>query len=134
MNAFSMKIIQWNCFKMTQSRLVEFKIFLDSFKPDIVSIQEIKMNQEEANFFLRFDGYVVYYKSRDKNPEFGGGSAIIVENSIAHVAIEGLDKGLDHVGIKVEANDVCFNLVSLYAPSNTLKADTIELKSILSSV
>ena len=63
----SLKIIQWNCFKLTQTRLVEFKIFLNSFQPDLVSIQEIKMNQEEENLFLRFDGYLTYYRPRQKN-------------------------------------------------------------------
>ena len=68
-----MKIIQWNCFKMTQARLVEFKLFLELYKPCLVSIQEVKMNQEEVNLSLRFDGYVVHYKPREINPEFGGG-------------------------------------------------------------
>ena len=59
-NPFELKLVQWNCFKMTQARLLEFKLFLDQFQPDLVSIQEIKMNQEQTNLFLRFDGYKVY--------------------------------------------------------------------------
>ena len=120
----SLKIIHWNCFKMTQTRLIEFKIFLNSEKPDIVSIQEIKMNQEEGHLYLRFDGYVTSYKARERNPEFGGGTAILVADSVAHMVI-GLEKNLDHVGVRIETNDFCFSLISLYAPSNTLNFDTI---------
>ena len=84
-NLFEFKIVQWNCFKMTQARLLEFNLFLDQFQPDLVSIQEIKMNQEQANLFLRFDGYKVYYKPRiNGNPECGGGTAIIAKETIYH--------------------------------------------------
>ncbi len=56
-NIFELKIIHWNCFKMTKTRLYEFKLFLELFQPDIISVQEIKMDQEQSNLFLRFDGY-----------------------------------------------------------------------------
>ena len=106
--------------------LYEFKLFLEHFQPDIVSVQEIKMNQEQSNLFLRFDGYKVYYKPRKNgDPECGGGTAIIVKDSVNHSPIAGLDKDLDHVGIKIETSDFCFNLFSLYAPSNSLKKETI---------
>ena len=123
-NLLELKVVQWNCFKMTQARLFEFKLFLDHFQPDLVSIQEIKMNQEQANLFLRFDGYKVYYKPRSKgNLECGGGTAIIVKETINHLRISGLDPDLDHVGITIETADFCFNLISLYTPSNSLKKE-----------
>ena len=125
-NPFELKIVQWNCFKMTQARLFEFKIFLEQIHPDIVSIQEIKMNQEQANLFLRFDGYKVYYKPKSTgDPECGGGTVVIVKETVNHSRITDLDKDPDHVAIKVETVDFCFNLVSLYAPSNLLKTETI---------
>ena len=43
-----LKIVQWNCFKLTQARIFELGEFLKEFQPDIISIQEIKMNQEQA--------------------------------------------------------------------------------------
>ena len=113
-NPFELKIVQWNCFKMTQARLFEFKIFLEQIQPDIVSLQEVKMNQEQANLFLRFDGYKVYYKPRSTGDlECGGGTAVIVKETVDHSRITDLDKDPDHVGIKIETVDYCFNLVSL---------------------
>ena len=91
------------------------------------------MNQEQANLFLRLDGYSVHYRPRNKNADFGGGTAVIVKDSIAHVAIVDLDKDLDHIGVKIVTNDFNFNLVSLYSPLNTLKFETVKKYSELGS-
>ena len=119
-----LKIVHWNCFKMTQTRLFEFELFLREIQPDIVSIQEVKMNREQANLFLGFDGFITYYKPRENKAEFCCGNAIVVKNSISHTIIPNMDQVLDHLGIRVETNDFCFNLFSLYSPSNTLKFET----------
>ena len=111
---------------MTQARIFELKLFLEEFQPDIMSIQEVKLNQEQANLFLRFDGYNVHYKPRKLNPEYGGGVAIITRDSIANSVVVGLCDKLDNIGVRVETNDICFNLISLYAPAKTLSLDTIK--------
>ena len=46
-------IVQWSCLKLTRSRIFELGLFLEKFKPDIMSIQEVKLNQEEANLLIR---------------------------------------------------------------------------------
>ncbi len=130
----SLKIIHWNCFKKIQTRLIEFKIFLNSEKPDILKED---MTQEEGLLYLRFDGYVTSYNTRERNPEFDGGTAILVLDSVAHMVI-GLEKNLDHVGVRIETNDFCFSLISLYAPSKTLGCKSLDkngrvLEEILSS-
>ena len=47
----------WDCFKMTQIRLIQFQVFLAEIK---LSIQKIKMNKEQANIFLRSDDFSSY--------------------------------------------------------------------------
>ena len=96
------------------------------FNPDIVSIQELKLNQEQANLYLDFEGYTAHYKPRRINPTKGGGVAVIIRNSIANSVIVGLDDSLDNIGIRVETKDICFNLISLYSPARTLKFDTVK--------
>ena len=110
---------------MTADRLVELKFFLEEFDPDIVSIQELKLNQEQANLWLNFDGYTVHYKPRKINPTYGGGVAVIIRNSIANSIIVGLDDSKENVGIRVETKNICFNLVSLYSPEKTLNFEAI---------
>jgi len=39
-------------------------LILELFQPDIVSNLEDKLNHEQTNFFLMFDGYFFCYKPR----------------------------------------------------------------------
>ena len=99
---------------MTQARLFEFKLFLTEIQPDIVSIQWVKMNREQANLFLKFDGFITHYKPRENKAEFGGGNAIVVKNSISHTIIPNMDKVLDHLGIRVEKMNFFVSIFSRF--------------------
>ena len=70
--------------------------------------------------------YLSHYTPRLNNPEAGGGRALIVKETIDHSVIKDLDKNLDHIGVRITTDDFCFNLISLYAPSNLLKSETFE--------
>ncbi|RMZ96819.1 AP-like endonuclease reverse transcriptase, partial [Brachionus plicatilis] len=87
---------------------------------DIMSIQEVKLTQEEVNVFIRFSGYSTYYKPRQVNPSFGGGVLVLVKNKIGHNEISNFAVSVDHLGIKIDSNGLKLHLVSLYAPVNTL--------------
>ena len=122
-----LKIVHWNCYHLDAIKLVELKLFINKFEPDLISLQEVKLNQEQANLFLRLDSYTLYYKPRICNPTRGGGVAILVNNSIISTKIEGLDNNLEIVGVKIETVDFSFNLVSYYEPKgNNLSTDAIE--------
>ena len=120
----SMAICQWNCFKLTPDRIIELNLFLQEFQPDIMSIQEVKLTQEQVNIFIKFQGYTVHYKPRLVNPAFGRGVLILIKNTILNSEISGFDVSFDHLRFKIDCT--CFYLVSLYAPSNTLKSDLIK--------
>ena len=79
---FKLNIIHWNCFKFSVARLFEFQNFLTLYNPDIISIQELKLSEEEANYRLRFSGYDTLFKLRHSGPNFGGGVAIIIKQNI----------------------------------------------------
>ena len=113
---FQIKVAQWNCFKLTTVRIIELKNFLNIIKPDIISIQELKLGEEEANLRLRVNGYITYVKARKTNPNRGGGVAILIRSEIPHTSITGIDESLEIIGLKVETNEVCFDFVSLYNP------------------
>ena len=59
------KIVHWNCFSL-KNKIRDLDLFLKNSKPDIVSLNEIKMSTENANFHLRFEGYATHFKSRKK--------------------------------------------------------------------
>lgn len=121
-----MVVVQWNCFKLTKSRIVELRLFLEEFKPDIMSIQEVKMNEEEANLSLRFESYSAFYKARRKGPTFGGGVAILVREGLSCSRIPEMSAELDCIGVRIETAELNFNIFSLYSPANTLKLDTVQ--------
>ena len=50
-----LKVVHWNCYQLDKIKLNELKLFINEFKPDLISLQEVKLNQEQANLFLRFD-------------------------------------------------------------------------------
>ena len=114
----NLKIVHWNCFKLTQSRCFELVNFLNIFKPDIISLQELKLTEEEARLCLRIDGYCEYINARNVNPEHGGGVAVLIRSGISHSIISGLDDSLEIIGIKVELNEVGFDFFTLYSPPN----------------
>jgi exonuclease III len=122
----SLTIVHWNCFKLTQNRILDLGIFLQDFKPDIMSIQEVKLIQEEVNVLIRFPDYSTYYKPRLVNPSFGGGVLVLIKNRIGSSEISDLDVSVDHLGIKIDSNGLKLNLVSLYAPAGTLELDRIK--------
>lgn len=81
---YCIRIIQWNCFSLTIARIEELRLFINETQPDIMSIQETKLNDEKANYRLRFSGYTMYHKHLKSNPEHGGGVALLVKEGITH--------------------------------------------------
>ncbi|RNA20908.1 hypothetical protein BpHYR1_000845 [Brachionus plicatilis] len=91
-----------------------------------MSIQEVKLTDEQVNTFIRFSGYFAHFKPSQVNPTHGGGVLILVNNKINCFKISEFDLDIDHVGIKIDSKGICFNLVSLYVPSSTLEKDLIK--------
>ena len=124
---FEINIIHWNCFKLTSSRLFELEVFINRFKPDIMSLQEIKLSSEDANYKLRFDGYSTYHRSRSKNSDKGGGVAVLVNDRINHSIypdLDYVDRDLEIIGIKIEIGTFNCNIFSYYNPPDiTLDLD-----------
>jgi exonuclease III len=90
------------------------------FKPDIVLINELKLDE---NFFLRFEGYNTYDKPRN---QFGGGVAIVIKSAISQTQTNEFDDlNLELVSIKINCKkfgDV--QIVTYYnPPSSTLSLE-----------
>jgi exonuclease III len=94
------------------------ELFLDKVKPDVVSIQEAKLGEDEANLHPNFSGYNLYYKPKNLNPRQGGGVALLIKNSIKHCKINDLDPSFEAVGVEIEIDARKLIVVSLYKPPN----------------
>jgi hypothetical protein len=114
---FNLNIIHWNCFKLSDTRLFELEIFISKFKPDIISLQEIKLTNENANYEIRFDGYSTYHRLRSVNPDKGGGVAFLVSDKLNHCSFFDDDdylSNLEIVGITIEVDSFKLHLFSYY--------------------
>ena len=111
---FELKIMHWNCFALTVQRNFELKHFLKRNKPDIFMIQELKLNNEQANLRLRYEGYSTYHKIRNTNSQFGGGVAILINEKISHTQILDLDVSLELIGLRLEIKKFTLDVFSYY--------------------
>ena len=111
-----LKIVHWNCFKLTDSRLIEFEMFLKIFDPDIISIQEIKLNTNLANFKVRFNNYSTHLYTRDRGSDRGGGIAVLIKNQIAHSQITIPETNLEMIGLNLFISENTIKFFSYYNP------------------
>lgn len=71
---FFLSCVSWNCNSIL-SKILEFRGFVNEHKPDIILLQETRL--ESGNSFKVY-GYTVYRNDNDR------GTAILVKNSIPH--------------------------------------------------
>ena len=112
-----LRVIHWNCRAFTQQRRGEFASFLKEKSPDIISLQEVKLTETEANGFLVFEGYQTIYKPRKSNPKLGGGIALLIRDGIDFEELTIFDSfhqdSHELISIKVIFSNFSFNLLSL---------------------
>ena len=111
----NLSIFQWNCNNLV-SKLDLFKLFLNTFKPDIVLLNELKVDEQRDNFFLNFTNYHKISKPRNN---FGGGVAILIKQNLEFFQDLSLDHwGLELVGIKLKMDSIFLSIFCLYNPPN----------------
>lgn len=112
----NLKIIHWNCHSF-RNKKTEFVRFLHDERPDIVCLNEIKLDAEWVNHKLVFEGYISLAKVRDQNPNHGGGVAILVKESIDFMQVTTLDRHkCELVAISILIAGAPVLVVALYNP------------------
>ena len=121
----SLNILHWNCFSLTEERLIELSLFINDLseelnQPDVISLNEIKLNNELANHRLKIDGYRSLVKCRKKNPLKGGGVALLIRDSIQFNLNDSFNKlfpdlEIISISIKMENNSK-LDFITYYNP------------------
>lgn len=107
----------WNCLSLTDVRKSEFGEYLRLKSPDIVSLNEVKLDEHKANASLNFPGYVSVFKVRKNNPNNGGGVALLIRDTINFVRLSEFDIfDCELIGIDVFLPRKTFSLFTLYNP------------------
>ena len=127
-----LNIFSWNCNKLSGDRLVEFRLFLSDNDADIVCLNELKLNEQECNADLRFDGYRTFSRPRaGDSASFGGGVCVLVREFI-QVDDWAIDDEAEAISISIKLNNFCFKLLCYYNPPYYKNLSSRLLDSFLS--
>ena len=124
----SITILHWNCFSLSESRFIEFSLFISDLQengnhPNIISLNETKINNELANHRINLKGYSCLHKGRHKNPLQGGGVALLIKESIPYSQnskLKNIILDLEYlcISIKTEFNK-SLNILTYYNPPSS---------------
>ena len=98
-----------------RSKKLELLAYLDFHQPQIVAIQETKIDSSisAAELFPETCQYNVYRKDRNSN---GGGVMLLIHKDISHMPITELENDSESVWVKVFANKTSHFVASWYQP------------------
>lgn len=121
-----MKLVSWNVNGLRAAVGKGFFDFLESENPDVICIQETKMQKEQANFEL--NGYHEYWNSADKKGY--SGTAIFSKTEPISVSYDIGVEEHSHEGRVITAEYDKFYLVCVYTPNaqNELKRIDYRMK------
>jgi exonuclease III len=94
-------------------------MFLIKKDIDILCINESKLNKEEGNAHLVFDGYNCFHLPRKVNPSAGGGVCMFLKNSLIYNEINLSsfhENKVEVIGIELELADKKLAVFSYYSP------------------
>lgn len=109
-----MKLISWNVNGLRACMTKGFADFLTDANPDVICLQETKMQKEQADF--AFPGYHEYWYSAEKKGY--SGTAIFTKQEPLNVSYGlGIEEH-DHEGRVITAEYADFYLVCVYVPNS----------------
>lgn len=83
-NINSLKIVHWNCNSIV-NKIHDLKIYISLHEPDIISLNELKINEIKAN--LLFNDIVNYNFVCKCRNNHGGGVVLLIKNAISYEEI-----------------------------------------------
>ena len=109
-------------------RLEELKLYIYQNKIDILLLNEIKLDQNNSNFFLNIEGFTTYDKPRTSH---GGGVAILIKKEIDHFQIHDFDHlNLEILSIKISTKKGDLLILTYYNPKEISNSFFSHLSSI----
>ncbi len=112
----SLTLIHWNSNSL-RNKIDEFTFFVNKFKPDIISINETKCNDETAKNSLQIENYYLFHKARSIKSNGAGGVALLIKKGIKYEETNIFDSlNLEIIAIKLKQNDQEIFIISYYNP------------------
>ncbi len=121
-----MKLFSWNVNGLRACMNKGFEDFLAQAAPDVICLQETKMQREQAAFV--FPGYEEYWNSAEKKGY--SGTAIFTKQKPLHVAYGLGVEEHDKEGRVITAEYPGFYLVTVYTPNSQRKLARLDYRMI----
>ncbi|GBN77703.1 hypothetical protein AVEN_269107-1 [Araneus ventricosus] len=123
----SLNLISWNAAGI-KNKINQLKYFLLDWKPDILALQETHLNPGDR---LKFPNYSSY--RTDRLTHRGGGTAILIRNSIDHHPTPFASTTFENTTIEIHLPDSTpVTISSIYRPPHG-SISTLELNNIFNS-
>ncbi len=125
-----MKFISWNVNGLRACMNKGFDEYLRKESPDIICLQETKMQREQGDFV--FDGYYEYWNSAEKKGY--SGTAIFSRTLPLHVTYGVGQEEHDREGRVITAEFADFYLVTVYTPNSKRELERLEYRMVWEDV
>ncbi len=125
-----MKFISWNVNGLRACMNKGFDEYLRKESPDIICLQETKMQREQGDFV--FDGYYEYWNSAEKKGY--SGTAIFSRTLPLHVTYGIGQEEHDREGRVITAEFADFYLVTVYTPNSKRELERLEYRMVWEDV
>jgi exonuclease III len=114
-------LTHWNC-NSINNKIEEFKVFLLKYIPDILSLNETKVNEVNANFlFNDIVGYNFVQKHRNNNKNGVGGVALLIQKNRKYTELNILDHlNIETICMKIKIKKLELLIISYYNPPNCI--------------
>ena len=97
----------------------DFDILVSEHQPDVVCLQETKLEHSPPSSHYQCGNYDCYFKSLRRNPDQlpCGGVSIYIKKGLYHHQVQ-MDSHLQAVAVQVTLGDTPVTILSVYIPSN----------------
>ena len=111
-------ILQWNSRDLRCNRK-DFDILIGEHQPEVVCLQETKLEHSPPLSHYQCANYDCYHKSLRRNPDQlpCGGVSIYIKNWLYHKLVR-IDSHLQAVAVQVTLGDAPITILSVYIPGN----------------
>ena len=114
----NLKLIHWN-WNSLNNKIEEFKSFCLKFNPQVISLNETKMSEFNAQYILNINNYTTIHKARNYKKNGGGGVALLVRKDIKFSEcrlFDSLDLEICAINLSINGKETC--IITYYNPPN----------------
>ena len=118
-------LIHWNC-NPIKNKIDELNEFCKLYKPHIISLNETKLSEENAKYYLELPNYNIVHRARSKTVNGAGGVALLVRKDVKFCNDNMFDSlHLETCAINIFIENKEILIMSYFKPPNVQLSSTL---------